>query len=237
MISTKNEKSHLSSTALKKHNQKNFETEQQQQQQQSVSDTISNERQDSASSEANPTAPSAGSAQMLPPLNSNSLTTAANTTAGSQSNTALVNQMMATMFSNSSISSVQSGGNDIVPIAFMSVNALQQMMMQQKFLADLHTTNKSQIDASTLSRQSIESTNGNKLWVNTGFSNSSVSTCVSNVSSPVSTSVILAPNCTNKFDAPNIELNMNEIDFGPVAEGCSDIKRVFFKLNNLPQHG
>ena len=83
-----------------------------------------------------------------------------------------------------------------------------------------------QIDASTLSRQSIESTNGNKLYVNMGFSNSSVST-----------SVILAQNCTNKFDAPNIELNMNEIDFGPVAEGCSDIKRVFFKLNNLPQHG
>ena len=171
---------------------------------------------------------------MLPPLNSNSLTTAANTTAGSQSNTALVNQMMATMFSNSSISSVQSGGNDIVPIAFMSVNALQQMMMQQKFLADLHTTNKSQIDASTLSRQSIES---NKLCVNTGFSNSSVSTCVSNVSSPASTSIILAPNCTNKCDTTNIVLDMNEIDFGPIAEGCSDIKQVFFNLKNLPQHG
>ena len=189
-------------------------------------DSISNETQTTtASSNAN---------------SSSSSTSSANVNAHSTHvNTQPINNMLASMFSNTSLGSTNLG-NDIVPVAFVSVSAFQQMMLQQKLLSD----------SSNLSRQSIESNVGSKIWVNTAFPNSLVSSSglggtegggrgvsggvLSSYSSPLSSSSIIGP---NKLEIPYIELNESTVSFGAIAEGCSDFKRVFFKLGNPNSQG
>jgi hypothetical protein len=186
---------------------------------------------------------SSTSNSILPPNNITPTLSMSNT------NSLPANQMFASMFSNSSGNSSNQQNNDMVPIALFPLSAVQQMIFQQKLYHDLHaTSNKSQIDASSLSRQSMESNLSNKLWVNTGFSNLTSSSSVhamngmmgvngvlSEMSSPLSSTSIIAPH--NKFDIPQVELDSSEISFGAIAEGCSDFRRVFFKLNNPNSNG
>ena len=174
-----------------------------------------------------------------PLLPSNNITP----TLSTSTNSMPVNQMFTSIFSNSSMGPGQQN-NDMVPVALLPFSTVQQMIFQQKILHDLYPTNKSQIDASSLSRQSMESNLGNKLWVNTGYSNSTsahningligANGVLSEMSSPLSSTSIIAP---NKFEIPQIELDSSEISFGTVAEGCSDFRRLFFKLINPNANG
>ncbi|CAF0783597.1 unnamed protein product [Brachionus calyciflorus] len=128
----------------------------------------------------------------------------------------VINNLAAAMINNSTNSN--NPANGLVPVAFIPLNSFIPCV--QKFYDDMQTTqgliNKTNL-TSNMSTNSLNQAMNTKLFVDT--------VCSSSTSSLPSLNY-------GKFELPMIEFDKNLIDFGQVAEGCSQSLRIHGQLQN-----
>lgn len=146
----------------------------------------------------------------------------------------VINNLAAAMINSSASGNTTNAGNSsgLVPVAFIPINSFFPCV--QKFYDDMQTTtsnktvsNKSNFESS-LSANSLNQPVNGKLFIETGYSVNS-SSMPSLCSQNNATGSILN---SSVFEIPQFELDKNSIDFGLVAEGCSQTLRIFAKLLN-----
>ncbi|RNA18364.1 hypothetical protein BpHYR1_005342 [Brachionus plicatilis] len=128
----------------------------------------------------------------------------------------VINNLAAAMINSSTNSN--NPANGLVPVAFIPLNSFIPCV--QKFYDDMQTTqgfiNKTNV-SSNVSTNSLNQAMNTKLFGDTMFTNSTTS---------------LASLNYGKFELPMIEFDRNSIDFGQIAEGCSQTLRIHGKLMN-----